>query len=190
MKKIYLIVLSACLLNACSNIKKDYVVTDASQNSRPDWVKKEKKNSDKEFNYFVSHGNNINQRLCEKSAMARTSSLVAGEIATQINNAYTEISDNNNDILNLTSNEELKNNINLYLSGLKKEEGYWEKREYKKELGASEDKREYQCYVLMKMDKKTYNDALNLSIEKMLNTISQDEKQQLKEKLIENTDNE
>lgn len=190
MKKFFLVLLFICLLSACSTIKKDYVITDASQSSKPNWAKTEKKKSDKEFNYFVSRGSNVNQRLCEKAAIARTNSLIAGELTTEINNKYNEINNNNNDNLDLVSKEELQENISLYLAGVKKEEAYWEKREYKKELGASENKREYQCYVLMKMNKKTYNDALSLSVEKMLNKISQEEKQQLKEKLIENTDNE
>lgn len=192
MKKINaVIILSLCILNACTTFKKDYVITDASRNSKPKWVKMESKESDNEFHYFVSYANNANQRLCEKSAIARATAIVAGEISNTIVDNYKENNINENGNINDISKEDLQQDILMYISGVKKEEGYWEKRQYSSDLGAIDNKSEYKCYALMKIDKDTYKKIMDLSIEKMMNKISNDEGEAKKEmqEEIETTNN-
>ena len=168
------IILSLCILNACTTFKKDYVITDASRSPKPKWVKKEAKDSDDEFHYFVSYANNANQRLCEKSAIARATAVVAGEIANTLIDNYTENNVSENENINNISKEDLQQDILMYISGVKKDEGYWEKRRYSSDLGAIDNKTEYRCYALMKMDKDTYQKVMDLSIKKMLSKIAED----------------
>lgn len=168
------IILSMCLLSACTTFKKDYVITDASRSSKPKWVKKEAKDSDNEFHYFVSYANNANQRLCEKSAIARATAIVAGEIANTLVDNYNENNTNENENINSISKEDLQQDILMYISGVKKAEGYWEKRRYSSDLGAIDNKTEYKCYALMKMDKDTYQKVMDLSTKKMLSKIAED----------------
>jgi hypothetical protein len=55
--------LSLSLLVSCTSFKKDYVITDASRNSKPSWVKTEKKENDSNYYYFVSSAN-IRKKVC------------------------------------------------------------------------------------------------------------------------------
>ena len=56
-------------------------------------------------------------------------------------------------------------------------------------LGASKDVTKYQCYSLVKMNKENYNKAVNLSVEKMLSSISNEVKQEVINTVIENENN-
>ena len=142
--------LSLSLLVSCTSFKKDYVITDASRNSKPSWVKTEKKENDNNYYYFVSSANNANQRLCEKSAIARATSVVAGQITNNIANDYTETTTDTNGNINILSKENLAQKILMNIAGLKKDEAYWEKRQYQSNYGALDNKSEYKCYVLKK----------------------------------------
>ena len=166
-----LILFSVLLLGACSSVKRDYTITNSSYTPTPKWVKKEAQKSDDNYKYFVSKAENVNQRLCEKTASARANAVIASEIASTINNTYKNIVESKNEKATELSSETLQQNINMYLSGVEQAESYWEKRRYSKELGSEKDYTIYQCYTLLKMNKKNYEKAVNASIEKMMQLI-------------------
>lgn len=196
MKKLFCLAVMAFMVVSCNGIKKDYIVTDASYLPQPKWVKKGKYNASKkdEYKYFVSKGDNVNQRLCEKTAQARATAIVASEISNEIVDTYNNVIDSKDIDANEVASEKLEQNIKMFLAGVENEETYWEKRKYSKELGAEQDMSKYQCYALVKMNKKTYNNVLNASIDKMMTLVSTSPenkdlvKNELKEQLIENND--
>ena len=177
MKKFCLILLTV-LTVSCSKFKKDYKVVDASSNKRPSWVEKEKyKASAKdEYKYFVSKGENTNQRLCEKTATARATNVVASEIANELVDAYNQSIKNNNSNVSEITSEDLKQTVNMYLAGVENDEKYWEKRKYSTELGAEKDYNQFVCYALIRIKKKTYDNALNASIDRMMDRLKRSEK--------------
>lgn len=173
---------------ACNKIKKDYTVTDASVQKQPKWVKemayKPKKG---EYKYFVSKSDNINQRLCEKGAETKARAVVASEIASEIYDAYEETVKDDNSKINNISSANIKQTVSLYLAGVEADEKYWEKRSYKKSLGAEEDLNKFFCYSLMRMNKEAYKKVVDLSLDKMFGKVKNDEvKEEIKNKLVEN----
>ena len=167
----------AVLTVSCSGFKKDYKIVDAS-GKKPSWVEKEKykASSKDEYKYFVSKGENVNQRLCEKTATARATNVVASEIATEIVDAYHQsIKNNNVDVSEITA-EDLKQTVNMYIAGVENDEKYWEKRKYSTDLWADKDYNQFVCYSLVKMNKMTYNNALNASTDKMIEKLKKTEK--------------
>lgn len=186
MKKEFLLL--SLLLASCSSIKKDYVITSISYSPTPKWVKKEYQKPDKNYKYFVSKAESTNQRLCEKTASARANLVVASEISTMINNTYKNVVESKNEEAKELSNEILEQSVQVYLAGVEQEENYWEKRKYTKELGAEKDIVKYQCYSLIKMNKKNYEKAVNASIDKMMRLLQEDNKelkQEIKDKVLE-----
>lgn len=191
MKKVILSAILGISVMSCSNLKKDYIITDASYLPIPKWVKNGKYETSKkdEYKYFISKGENINQRLCEKTAKARANITVATEIANNISDAYKNIINSNENEFNEITSEKLQQNISLYLAGVENEETYWEKRQYQTKLGAGKDMVKYQCYSLVKMNKENYNKAVNLSVEKMLSSISNEVKQGVINTVVGNENN-
>lgn len=185
------VLFSILLLGACSSVRKDYVITNSSYTPIPKWAKKEAKKSDDDYKYFVSKAENINQRLCEKTASARANAVIASEIASTVNNTYKSIVESKDEEASELSNETLQQNINVYLAGVEQAESYWEKRKYSKELGSEKDKTSYQCYVLLKMNKKNYEKAVNASIEKMMQLIQSNDnelKNEIKNEILNNNE--
>lgn len=189
MKKILLSTLFGLTIIACSNnLKKDYIITGASYLPQPKWVKTGKYETSKkdEYKYFISKADNINQRLCEKTANVRANLVVASEISNTVEDAYNNtISSNENKANELTS-EKLQQTIKLFLAGIENEENYWERRSYRKELGATENIQKYQCYSLIKMKKTNYDKIVNLSIDKMLSTMNIKDKQKVAKNIKNN----
>ncbi|MDR1498981.1 MAG: hypothetical protein LBS34_01695 [Rickettsiales bacterium] len=178
MKKLALVIILGLIITSCGSIKKNYVIVDAAYLPTPKWVKNGsyKTSQKSEYKYFVSTAENINKRLCEKTASARGNATIAGEIATTTNNTYKNMVKSEDGETTEISSEKLEQNIAMYLAGVENEETYWEKRLYPKSLGAKEDSEKYRCYILLKMNKSIYDKALNLSIEKTMKSISADEK--------------
>lgn len=186
MKKEFLLL--PLILVSCNSIKKDYIITSISYSPTPKWVKKEYQKPDKDYKYFVSKAENTNQRLCEKTASARANLVVASEISTMINNTYKSVVESKNEETKELSNEVLEQSVQVYLAGVEQAENYWEKRKYTKELGAEKDIVKYQCYSLIKMNKKNYERAVNASVDKMMRLLQEDNKelkQEIKDKVLE-----
>lgn len=187
MKKVILSALLGLSVVACSGIKKDYNITAASYLPEPKWVKKEKYKASKkdEFKYFVSKAENVNQRLCEKTANSRANLVVASEIAMTIEDAYKNAIKSTDGEASELSSEQLKQTVKLNLAGVQNEETYWQKRQYLVSLGASEDIIKYQCYSLVKMTKENYNRAVNASVDKIMKDITMENKEQITESIKE-----
>jgi hypothetical protein len=178
MKKSTLVLFgSFAVLAACSSLKPDYTITDASHSSRPDWIQPEYvKESDssanrKEYRYYVDSSENINQRLCLKSAEARATQKVAAEIAQEIVSHYEERVLSNNETAQEQLSENLAQNLQVILHGIRFQNQYWEKRVYKQELGALKDYATYKCDVVVKIKKTEIIQALEtyktLTVRKM-----------------------
>ena len=172
MKK-YLITVSAlCLLSACAGFTPDYDITDASETSKPSWTLQSKahkidsSSEAKQNRYFVSDAQNVNQRLCLKSAETRATQKVASEIAQELMSRFEEINKSQDDTANSKMKETLEQNIQVNLHGVAVADKYWEKRAYKKEKGAEKDYTAYKCDVVVKIKKTALAEALNAYKEK------------------------
>ncbi|MFY7992885.1 MAG: hypothetical protein ACOVP4_06315 [Bacteriovoracaceae bacterium] len=167
----------------------DYVIMEASQPTRPAWILdpmlgdevKERKKS----RYFVNESKNVNQRLCVRSAEARATSQISREIAQFMKNSYTEATQNEGDEATEYMEEQLAQESQTFLVGTKSLKTFWEKRRYKEELGAEEDKTEYTCYALVKMTKKDVEEAVKRSRRKLLDNLGDPEVKKKAEKALD-----
>ncbi len=167
----------------------DYVIMEASQPTRPAWILdpmlgdevKERKKS----RYFVNESKNVNQRLCVRSAEARATSQISREIAQFMKNSYTEATQNEGDDATEYMEEQLAQESQTFLVGTKSLKTFWEKRRYKEELGAEEDKTEYTCYALVKMTKKDVEEAVKRSRRKLLDNLGDPEVKKKAEKALD-----
>lgn len=167
MKKSTLILFGGiAVLAACSSFEPDYTVTDASHASRPDWIQPENvkesgsSSNRKEHRYYIDSAENINQRLCLKSAEARATQKVASEIAQEVVSRYEERAQSDNQTALEQVKEKLEQNIQVSLHGVRVQSSYWEKRAYKQELGAPKDYTSYKCDVVVKIKKAELIQAL------------------------------
>ena len=155
--------------------KPDYVILETNQPTRPAWILDPILGDDvgerKKHRYFVNESKNVNQRLCTRSAEARASSQIAREIAQFLKNSYTEATQNENDEATEHMEEQLAQESQAFIVGSQTHKTFWEKRRYKEELGATEDKTEYNCFALIKMPKKELEKAVKNSRKKLVENI-------------------
>ncbi|MDR0572383.1 MAG: hypothetical protein LBG48_06045 [Rickettsiales bacterium] len=175
----------AIMLASCGvRIKKDFIITEVSSERRPAWVKKmmyEPKGS--EYKFFVSEAENVDRRLCDKSAGSRGAVLISSEIASRIDNTYQEVAESKNLEKESFSNEKLQQTIKSYLAGIEKHDSYWEKRSYQKKLGSEQDVVKYTCFNLLKMKKTTYDRAVELSVNRMFKEIETENKNEIRQEV-------
>ncbi len=182
MKKQLLTVSALCLLAACAGFKPDYVKTDGSEKSVPAWTHQSKahkidsSSEAKKNRYFVADAQNVNQRLCLKAAETRATQKIASEIAQEIMGAFEESSASQNDDANSRMKDTLQQNIQVNLHGVVVGEKYWEKRAYKKEMGAEKDYTAYKCDVAVKITKAALADALEMYKAKTMRTLKGEDK--------------
>lgn len=175
MKKLIAMGTLATLMVACSSFKPDYKITDASANSRPNWIEKAEKadsSSVAEKNrYFIDFSENANQRLCREGAKSRATAKVAAEVSQHILGIYHENTKGSLDAADTTVEEKLKREINTGLTGVQEAATYWEKRQYMKEMGAAENKQTYFCYAVVKMDRDRLEKAMKIYEDKLVASI-------------------
>lgn len=168
--------------------KPDYVILETNQPTRPAWILDPILGDDvgerKKHRYFVNESKNVNQRLCTRSAEARASSQIAREIAQFLKNSYTEATQNENDEATEHMEEQLAQESQAFIVGSQTHKTFWEKRRYKEELGATEDKTEYNCFALLKMPKKELEKAVKNSRKKLIENIRDPEVKQKAEKAL------
>ncbi len=164
--------------------KKDYVVVDAQYERYPGWVNEpqawaDKKDSKdfKKYRYFVSTSEiTKNKRLCMKSAEAQTSAKIAGEITQFIKNTYGQsVQGDADDEVEQYLEDTLAQEIQSFLVGARQHRTYWEKRNYKTELGAEDDKSGYVCSALLKMERKTIKKAISRAMKKLFSSTANPE---------------
>lgn len=158
---------------------KTYTVLDASLNAYPEWIDKpesyDQGTEANKFRYFTSFADNKNQRLCLRSAEARATAQIASEISQFVKNSYGESSLGGDALVEHYMEESLATEAQAFVVGARTEKSYWEKRKYEMKLGAEEDRVIFQCFALVKMDKKLLEKAVNSSLEKLYANISKPE---------------
>lgn len=155
--------------NPVREFKAEFETVDASEKQFPDWVNepaKIEKNLDErsKFRYFVNESSNESQRLCEKSAEARATAHIAGEIAQFIKNSYAEATQEESSYMQ----DSLGQEIQSFIHGSSLAKKYWEKRHYKKALGSTDEKVIYYCYAVVRMGKKDLEEAVSNAVKKMI----------------------
>jgi hypothetical protein len=80
--------------------------------------------------------------------------------------------------------EQLAQESQSFIVGAKTHKTFWEKRKYKEELGAEEDKTEFNCYALVKMTKKDVEEAVKRSRKKLLENLEDPEVKKKAEKAL------
>lgn len=166
------------LLSACfSKYQPDYIVIDASQEDKPEWVNNlQKYETDKnlnseEYKYFISDAESINKLLCEQSAIANANRSISAEISNEIISTFTsntEAEETNDLLITDSKKQELKSMVRNKLSGVELEESYWEKRKYSYELGAEKEKLVYVCYQLARVKKDKHEKIINHVLNKKI----------------------
>ena len=200
MKKGLAILTCALVLSSCGTAEKkeekssarefklDYSLVEASDADLPEWIKKPESgdtSKERKINrYFVNESSNTEKRLCLKSAEARATARISAEIAQYMKNAYSEATQNSEDEATEFMQEQLAQESQSFIVGSTVLKTYWEKRAYKEELGAEEDKTTYNCFALVKMSKKDLQNAVKQARQKLLGTIEDPEVKQKAEKVL------
>lgn len=202
-KLLYLVV--ALLVVACSSNKKkeepvleerkndeiqrEYIVRDASSNSRPGWIedaevwaKQNQSDADKMRYFSFETEPKVSRQASCDIAKANVKVDIAGEITTFIQKTLATTQEGNASVdLNSPSLKPLKEYMDNSLSekvqslvhGAQIVKTYWEYREYQKSKGAREDFKSYTCAVLVRMDsdrlKKAVDEASQFVVNKAEN---------------------
>lgn len=170
--------------------QKDYVLRDASQRELPDWIarpaKGDKSKERKKNRYFVNESSATNKRLCLRSAESRATARIAQEIAQFMKNSYSEATQGGADEdVSEYMQEQLATESQAFVIGASVLKTYWELRGYKESLGAEEDIKKYNCFALVKIDKKNLEKAVKRSRAKLLGEIEDPEVKQKTDKALE-----
>lgn len=166
--------------DAGRSFTKDYVLMDASSKKLPSWIDKpskgDKSKERKKNRYFVNESSHINKRLCIRSAEARATARIAQEIAQFMKNSYAEATQGGADEdVSEYMQEQLATESQAFIVGTSVLKTYWELRGYKESLGAEEDAKKFNCFALVKMNKKDLKKAVNRSRAKLLGEIEDPE---------------
>ena len=164
--------------NNAGTIQRDYIVRNSSTgNIRPAWVYEplewaQAKNRDvNKYRYFSFETEpKVNREIACNLAKANAKSDIAGEITTFISKSLgssqegqASIDENNPQVQGLRSFVEntLAEKVQAMLTGAAVVKTYWEKRNYKKDMGAKRDFIGYTCAALIRMKKETIQNAID-----------------------------
>jgi hypothetical protein len=150
-------------------IKKDYLVTDASHTTRPIWAvdaqlwAEENERNTEEFRYFSYETDpKTNREMSCELAKSTARSDIAAEITSfiQYNLSSSKEGDASIDLNNPKARKlsqymetTLAQKVQALITGAAVLKLYWEKRNYKKELGANDDFMGFTCSALLRMEK-------------------------------------
>lgn len=153
-----------------SEIERDFVVKDASSKYRPGWIEdaevwaKEHGKDDEKFRYFSFETEpKVSRSIACNLAKAKAKTDIAGEISTFIDKQLTSseegaasIDENDPNVKSLKEYVEntLAEKIIARIQGAAVIKTYWEKRQYKADLGAKRDFKAYTCAVYIRMSSK------------------------------------
>ncbi|MCB9092434.1 MAG: hypothetical protein H6621_02135 [Halobacteriovoraceae bacterium] len=187
------------------NIERDYKVRDASTNMRPGWIVDagvwaEKQSYDVNKYKFFSYETEpkVSREMACNLAKANVKSDIAGEITTFIQKklgaseeGVATIDPNNPMTQPLRSYVEnsLVEKVQAIIVGASIEKTYWEKREFKKDLGAKRDYFGYTCATLAKIDRETISKSIDQVRMDMMNKTQSSELKAKVEKALEDADN-
>lgn len=160
-----------------TGIQREYVVKDASSNYRPGWIEDPEvwardKGKDTKMNRYFSYETEpkVSRNIACNIAKANVKADIAGEIATFIDKQLStttqgnaSIDENNPQLQPLREYVEntLTEKIQALIHGAAVVKTYWEKRDYKAELGAKRDFKAYTCAVFIRMNSKSLAKAVD-----------------------------
>jgi hypothetical protein len=149
------------------NIEREYKVSNASSNYRPGWIedaeiwaKKYGKDTKKHRYFSYESTPKVDREIACSFATAKVKSKIAGEITTFIEQKLASskegrasIDESNPDTQPLTEYIEntLAQKTVALIHGAATIKTYWEKRKYKKDMGAKRDYTGYSCGILVRM---------------------------------------
>lgn len=196
------LLLLAGLFGSCASrsFKKDYTVVDASSVDIPEWVEnarewaedKDEEAYKKHFYYSYSTAAKTRREVACKIAKANAASEVAAEISQFISQSFAQTTSGapatlEGEVVEFMQ-ENLGKEVKQHLVGAKLLDTYWEKRAFKKELGAHKDWNGYTCSVLMRVPKDTMKKSIERAETKLLRKLNKTEEQEQKVKeIIEKT---
>lgn len=169
------------LMISCSSrtLKKNYEVMDASHQDIPEWVNEpnewasnEDEDDYKKSKYYVFTTEPKNSRVtaCELAKL-RANSEVASEVTQFIKHSLSSATEGDskdlNEKLEEYIDETLTKEVQSYVVGAQTLRKYWEKRSFKKELGAKRDISGYTCSALVKISKKNMKTAFDMAFKKL-----------------------
>lgn len=191
MKKYLLLLLSLVLVTSCSSTKKereleeeeheerqrDYVVIDYSSKVKPGWVEdaelwaQEYGKDLKKYRFFSFMTEpKVNRKIACDLAKANAKAYIAGEIATFIDQqiassveGQSSIDENNPHVQAMReyAQSTLASESMALINGAQVTKKYWEKRSYKKKMGAKRDFKAYSCGVLVRIPHKRLQRAID-----------------------------
>ena len=161
------------------HIKREYIVVDASSEYRPGWIEDAKlwaeknRENTKEYRYFSFETDlKSSKRVACDLAQANVKAAIASEISTSIErklNAFLEgqssVDQNDPEVRSLKEYVEtsLKETTQTHVHGAQVVNTYWEKRQYKKDLGAPRIFAAWTCANFLKMSSSTLEKAVKAS---------------------------
>lgn len=181
-------------------IQRDYVVVDASSNYRPGWVEdaelwaNETEGHDTKANRYFSFETDpkTSRTAACKLAKSQVNLNIAGEISTFIDRTLAttlegdaSIDPNNPQVKDLQQymEESLVEKVVSEINGAATIKLYWEKRQYKEDLGAKKDYQAFVCSVLVRMNAKNLAEAVTKAGTLVANRASGDLKARVQEAL-------
>lgn len=183
-------------------IKRDYEVANASSNIKPQWIEDatvwaEQNNEDiAKFRYFSFETTaKVDRQAACSVAKTQARSDIAAEIATFIEKTLGEsqsgqasIDENNPNAQPLREFMEttLAEKTQAMLNGAQVYKTYWEKRHYKKELGAKKDFTGFVCAALVKMESQRLREAVEKAAQLVVKKADDPETKENVKKALEN----
>ena len=159
-----------------TEIQREYIVKDASSNFRPGWIEDPEvwardKGKDTKLDRYFSYETEpkVSRNIACNIAKANVKADIAGEIATFIDKQLAtstqgnaSIDENNPNMQPLREYVEntLAEKIQALIHGAAIVKTYWEKRDYKAELGAKRDFKAFTCAVFIRMNSKSLAKAV------------------------------
>lgn len=164
--------------------QKDFVVRDASSAIRPGWIenanlyaKEHGYDLDKSTYYSFETEPKVSREAACKLADANVKSDIASEIVTFINREFGNSKEGNAAIdpnnpqtqaLREFMSDTLVEKTQTLISGAQIKVRFWEKRDYQVKLGAKKDYIGFTCGVLVQMDNKILQNAINEATNKIV----------------------
>lgn len=165
------------------NLKRQYIVTDASSPVRPGWIEdaqiwaREYGRDTKKYRYFSYETEaKVSRSVACSLARAQATADVAREISTFIDRSLVatvsgeaSIDQNNPQLRGLRQyvNESLREKVQTEISGARVAKTYWEQRQYQKRLGADKDFRGWTCAAFIEMEQKHLSRLIDFAVEQM-----------------------
>lgn len=175
--------------------EKDYSVIDAKYAAIPewlnepqDWARQNDVKDEKTHRYFVADVGPINHRgMACQHAKAKATADIASEITQFIKNSFgaSAMGDptESDQALEQYVEDTLAKEVQSFVVGAEVYRTYWEKRSYKKSLGADADKKGYVCHALVKITRDYLEKAIKRAQQKLEGVANPESKQKVQKAL-------